>query len=134
MTPILRWFRDFRERWLGKMYEGPEPPERLATMVIAFAQMNPQATRFDWTRFAIEHARECYRAGWTRGFEYVERDPEERAAIRHLDPETLASALDPNWRWSPELTIDGIPREPVPEFVASEDDEMARLVKLVREA
>ena len=133
MTPLVRWFRNIRERIFGSFYDGPEPPDRLAQMVIAFALTNPQATRFDWTRFAIEHARECYRAGYTRGYEYIERDPDERAILTQLDPDALADALDPDWRWSPELDLNGIPKEPVNEFVFSEREEMERLMKQVRE-
>lgn len=133
MPPIVRWFRDIRERIFGKFYDGPEPPDRLAQMVIAFALTTPQATRFDWTRFAIDHARECYRAGYTRGVEYVERDPDERALLSQLDPDAIADALSPDWRWSPELDLNGIPKEPVQEFVFGEPEEMERLMKQVRE-
>jgi hypothetical protein len=132
MTPVARWFRNARERLLGKFFDGPEPPERLSQMVIAFAETNPQATRFDWARFAIEHGRECYRSAYTRGLEYTERDPDEQALLAKLDPETLANAMDPTWHdwvWSPELRLDGIPRETVREFVFSEQEEMQRLIK-----
>lgn len=133
MTPIVKWFRNFRERVFGKYDDGPDPPERLAQMVIAFAQTTPQATRLDWTRFAIEHARESYRAGYTRGYEYTERDPDERAILSQLDPETLATALDPNWLWqSPPLTLDGILEEPVRELIFTENEEMQRLLEQVR--
>lgn len=132
MTPLVRWFRDIRERLFGKYFDGPEPPDRLSQMVIAFAQTNPQATRFDWTRFAIDHARECYRAGYTRGYEYTERDPDERAIISQLDPDLIATALDPDWKWSAELNINGIPKEPVREMVFSEQEEMQRLMDQVR--
>lgn len=129
MTPVGRWFRNVRERIFGSFFDGPEPPERLSQMVIAFAQTNPQATRFDWARFAIDHARECYRAGYTRGVEYIERDPDERVLLAQLAPEALASAIDPDWQWSPELTMDGIPKDEVREFVFTEQEEMQRLIK-----
>lgn len=115
MTPVVRWFRNLREKLFGKFYEGPEPPERIGEIVIVYANTFPAATRADWVRFAADHAREAYRAGYVRGVEYIERDPEERVILTQLDPDVVADALSPDWRWSPEVELQGdsdfVPRE-----------------------
>lgn len=98
MTRIMRWFNHMRERWLGQWYEGPEMPERLAQVVVAFANDNRHATRGDWTLFAVEHAREVYRSAYRRGYEYAERDPEPVSQL----PEEIMGQVDPNWAWNSE--------------------------------
>ncbi len=86
------------EKLFDRFYEGPEPPDRLGDMVIAFANMYPSATRLDWVQFASEHARECYRSGYLRGFEYAEREPDEP----EVDPDELMDALEGRaWRDNP---------------------------------
>jgi hypothetical protein len=128
-TPVVRWFRNIREKLLGKFYDGPEPPARIVEMVVVWANMNPTATRAEWVRFVSEHAKECYRAGWVRGYEYTERDPDERAIISQLDPELIATAMDPNWRWSPEVQLEEDPQTVVPEMQLNEREEMERLLR-----
>lgn len=91
---VRAWIRRWADRVTDRYYEGPQPPARLAQMVVEFANQHPNATRAEWVRFACGHARECYRSGWTRGEEHAERDPTELSGI----PEQLADALDPSWR------------------------------------
>lgn len=101
------------ERWLGRLYEGPAPPDRLVEMVFAFAEMYPNATRRQWVLFAASHARESYRSGYVRGFEYVERDPD---FFKDRSPDEVAAQLDPHeFPWSPDITLTR-PDEVVPEF------------------
>lgn len=129
MTPLVRWFRNLREKLFGSFFEGPAPPDRLAQMAIVFANTNPTATRAEWLRFCIEHARESYRAGWVRGYEYTERDPDERAIISQVDPDVVATAMDPDWQWSPEVTLTEEPTEVIREEQLTEREEMERLFK-----
>ncbi len=130
MTPLVRWFRDVREKLFGRFYDGPQPPERLDKIVVVFSHLHQNATKRDWVEFAIAHARESYRSGWVRGFEHVERDPDERAIIEHADPDVMADALDPDWRWSPEVELSGERLDvPVPEMAPSEREAMEQMIK-----
>lgn len=99
MTPFLRWLRRTRERLFGTWVEGPEPPDRLRTMVLLFANARPFATRQEWVDFAAHHAGECYRTGYLRGLERGERD-EGAQPWRESPPEQVADALMPGWRRS----------------------------------
>lgn len=94
---IKRWATKKLETVLDRYYEGPEPPERLTQLVLAFVELYPHATRADWMRFAIDFGKECYRSGYQRGAEYVERAPETWRP--DMPPEMVADALDPDWRW-----------------------------------
>lgn len=105
MTPFKRLSGRILERLRGVYHEGFEAPERLGEMVVAFANEYPHATRADWVRFASDHAAECYRSGYTRGYERVERDFEN--AMPNNRPEDIADELDPDWRWSPEIVLLG---------------------------
>ena len=107
MTPFVRWLRNAWQRSIGAFYEGPEAPDRLRAMVIVFANTFPNATRGEWVRFAVEHASECYRSGYMRGVEYAERDPE--GWMPGVPPESIADALDPDWRWSDPVDLIGSP-------------------------
>lgn len=104
-----RWVRAAVERYLGRYYEGPDAPERLGEMVLAFANLHPKASRADWVCFAARHAAECYRAGWLRGVEHIERAGDMPAVV--AASEQIADALNPDWRWSPGLTLEGSPRD-----------------------
>lgn len=101
MTKFSRWVRNRLEHFLERYYEGPDPPARIGEAVIIFANLNPLATRAQWTQFAAEQARESYKAGWLRGIEYVERDPDWHPT---LPPEIVADMMDPHWR-DPERGI-----------------------------
>jgi hypothetical protein len=105
VTILSRLSRGIVERLRGIYYEGPEPPGRLAEMAVAFANQYPHATRGEWVRFCGEHAGECYRSGYVRGVERAERDYERSMPERA--PEDVADELDPDWRWSPDITLLG---------------------------
>lgn len=92
---FVRWLQRTRDRLLGVWNEGPEPPERLAEIVQTFAEQHPHATRGDWIRFTTSQLGEVWTQAWLRGFEHAERDPDT------FDPDELATALDPDWRWRP---------------------------------
>jgi hypothetical protein len=116
MTPLKRWLKRTAEKLLARYDEGPEAPARLTQMVVDFADHNPRATRGEWAEFAAAHAAECYRTGWVRGAEYIERVPEVWRP--DVPPEEVADSLDPEWRHSPPVILDprGIPpEEPEPD-------------------
>lgn len=131
MTPLQRWIRGKLEKWAGNFYEGPQPPDRLDAIVLAFVDTYPNATRRQWIDFAREHAREAYRAGYMRGFEYTERDPEGWRP--DLPPELLADMIDPSWRWTPMDSgieqVEDAPVEDVPDEVRRIIEEMKRTVQ-----
>jgi hypothetical protein len=93
------------ERLLARWEEGPDAPLRLGEIVLAFANMYPKATRAEWVRFATLHAAECYRSGYVRGYEHVERLQDMGEMIEMS--EAVADRLDPNWRWQPGITLEG---------------------------
>lgn len=97
------WLRDKFEKAVGTYYEGEEPPERIGQQVIVFANMHPHATRAEWTEFAAEFARECYRAGYLRGVEWVERDEQREGGP---SPEEIANQLDPDWIWRRAVVLE----------------------------
>jgi hypothetical protein len=132
MTPLFRWFRNAYEKLFGKFFEGPQPPARLGEIVIVFANKYPAATRDDWVRFATEHANECYRSGWVRGYERGERDPDERDIIAQARPEVLADALEHDWRWSPEVVLNEPERVPK-ESAQTEAEEVEELMRELRD-
>jgi hypothetical protein len=128
MTPLLKFIRDAWQKFTSRYYEGPEPPSRFGEIAALFANDHPDATRLDWTMFASEHARCAYREGFLRGMEYSERDLEELRALKDLDPETLADALDPNWRTNDPVQLNE-PEERIPERVGTEAEEVERLLR-----
>lgn len=120
MTPFLSFVKRAAEKIFGEWYEGPNPPERLLAMVEAFAKAYPHATRGEWIGFAAEQAREAYKAGWVRGIEYVERDPDWHP---DLPPEIIADMLDPDWRTERGIFLD----EELAFVVPEEHDEVEEL-------
>lgn len=95
MTRFTKFLRDLGERFFGKFYEGPDAPERLREMVVAFSNSHPTASRVEWVEFAATLAEEAYKTGYVRGFEYTERTYDWRP---DLPPEVLADMLDPGWK------------------------------------
>ncbi len=121
MTPLKRWLRRTIERLLKRWYEGEEPPDRLGDMIVQWANENPNATRGEFLSMAIQITEESWMSGFSRGVEYVERDPE---FFEDRQPDTIADAFDPTWREeSPAITLDGDPNEIVPpdEVIEFED-------------
>lgn len=100
MTPIVKTLRNIYERVRGRFYDGPDPPRRLADMVVVFANMHPDATRAQWANFASLHAAECYRSGYVRGYEWCERDLDSRDP--DVDPERLMEQMGHGWEWMDE--------------------------------
>lgn len=103
MTRLGRLVRNLTERLLGRYYEGPHPPQRLAEQVAEWAAMHPTATRAEWAAFAVRFAHGAYKDGFVRGFEWAERD------LDRLDlgePERLAEleAYDFVWHSPDHLT------------------------------
>lgn len=113
MTPLVRWLRNRAEAWLGRLYEGPSAPKRLREQAIAFANMHPNATRGEWLAFAAGFAEECYEAGYVRGLEWAERDPEPEGG--KPSPEEIADEMDPDWLWRPSLVMELPEGDVVPE-------------------
>lgn len=111
MTRFGKWLRRRLERWLGRYYEGPTPPDRLGELAIHWANANPEASRGEFVALAIQLAEESYMLGYTRGVEYVERDP---TFFDDRNPDAVADDLDPWWRIRPAITLDGDPYELVP--------------------
>ena len=101
---VRRWLRDKFEQTIGVYYEGEEPPRRLREQVISFANLYPRATRAEWAEFAASFAEECYRAGYLRGVEWVERD--EQRDPNAPTPEEIANDMDPDWIWRPLVKLE----------------------------
>ena len=128
MTILSRWIATRAEKYLERYYEGPEPPVRLADIVIEFANLYPTATRAQWVRFVTEHAREAYRSGYQRGYEYVERDPDFFS--KDMPPEMIADLHDPDWRWRPMRSGIGYGEpDAVPKDEPDEYEETLRQIK-----
>jgi hypothetical protein len=60
-----------------------------------------------WEMFASELARSAYREGWTRGYEWAERDLD--AKPKH-DPEVLAEQLAHAWKLSDAPRVEELMR------------------------
>ena len=134
MTPVVRWLKNWAEKFAKRYYEGPEPPERLHTEIKAFAKMYPHATRAEWVEFATAHSGGAYEEGYVRGFEYVERDRE--AWYPDVDPEVIADAVDPGWRWGEPFSVLDDPDKQVPEefdAVGALREQMDRLARRHKE-
>lgn len=113
MTRAGRFLRNLLERLLGRYYEGPHPPRRLAEEVKLFRIYYPGATAEQWSRFATRLASNAYEEGFVRGYEWQERgwdgpvdDPEQLLELEAHDwslaeqnptvAEALAAGIDPN--------------------------------------
>jgi hypothetical protein len=112
VTPLKKALRNIVQRMAHSYYEGPEPPKRITDIVEHFALSSPTATFTEWKDFAILHAREAYKTGYTRGFEYAERDFDLKKAS--TNPEILAAEQNHDWG-----TNDGLP----PAIVNAEAEE-----------
>lgn len=106
-TLLARFLRDLWERIRGTFREGPDPPPRLAEEVRLFRCLAKEApTEEEWEAFAAGLADRAYRAGFVRGYHWLERSwdgppvsPERilelEAHHRHLavDPAVLADPM-----------------------------------------
>lgn len=93
MTIFGRFVRRQIERWLDRWKEGPVPPKRLGLVVEDFARRYPKATKREWIAFAQRWSAECYRTGWQRGYENVERTWPGPP----IEPEQLVKDYDFSW-------------------------------------
>jgi hypothetical protein len=93
VTRFARFLRNLFERLLSRYYEGPNPPRHIGEEARVFRILNPRATPREWEDFAKRHAENCYRSGFTRGYEWQERDWPGPAE----DPEVLAEAMEHDW-------------------------------------
>lgn len=88
-----RFFRRLIEKWLGRYYEGPDPPRRIEEELRIWMYLNPDADRetvIGYCGFLLDSS---YREGFTRGYEWQERGwggPE-------VDPEVLAELEAQDW-------------------------------------
>jgi len=71
---LRRKHRKMLERYRGMYYEGPRPPLRIRDEILVFEHLHPCASNEQWKRFALQLARNCYRDGFVRGYEWLERD------------------------------------------------------------
>lgn len=115
MTPLRRKLREWLERFLKRFYEGPRPPARYRDLVLMFRRLNPDATADQWEAFAHGIAESAYQDGYTRGYEWTERDLD--AKPKH-DPDVLAELHRHDWdlNLSPEervLVERGDPNDPL---------------------
>ncbi len=78
MSMLTRAARRIYEKLRSMYYEGPEPPDRLAQIVVDFANSHPKANRKQWVAFAVAIAGDSYRDGYMRGLEWAERDLSRR--------------------------------------------------------
>ncbi len=134
MTPVGKAIRRIADRIAKRLYEGPEPPRRLADEVRAFRRLYPDASGDEWEEFATTIAENSYRDGYVRGFEWTERDLDSKPKD---DPDVLAEQMRHDWAPSdnPDVRLalqQGDPRDPLasasPEARAALFDEIgARL-------
>lgn len=132
MTRLGRLFRNIVEKLLTRFYEGPQAPQRLSEQVVAFAVMHPTATREEWAQFATRLATGAYRDGFTRGFEWAERDLDR---LDVGDPERVAElqAHDFTWHSPGHLTSRELAERVDGEFYETlpDDEQKARYLDAV---
>lgn len=75
---LRRWLRMKLDRARSRFHEGPHPPARLFEPAQVFRVAHPDATADDWVSFAQVAIASAYREGYTRGFEWRERDLEAK--------------------------------------------------------
>jgi hypothetical protein len=104
VTPAARLLKRLCQRLFGTLDEGYAPPVRYRELAMMFANRHPKATRADWVEFAAGMADEAHKAGFVLGWEadVCTADKPWRADA----PERAAAALDPGWRWAPEVLLD----------------------------
>ena len=124
-TRLQRWIAKLAERVVGRYYEGPEPPLRLAEQVVMFAATHKDVTVDEWARYATALAGSAYRSGYVRGLEWAERDLDK---LDVGDPDVLASneAHDFEWHAPEALTTDELQQVVGGDFLAQLPDDAAR--------
>jgi len=81
------------EKWLGRYYEGPEPPRRLGEELRLWAALNPDVDRAAVVGYAACLVDAAYRDGFVRGYDWQERGWTGPG----VDPEALAEAAAQDW-------------------------------------
>lgn len=113
---LKRTFRKLVEKYAGTYYEGPTPPKRLAERVKMFQLYYPDASQDRWALFALTLATNCYKEGFTRGYDWTERGwegpvmpPEQVAELQAHD----WSLAEQNPDWQRMMTMGYDPRDPL---------------------
>jgi hypothetical protein len=91
---LIKHLRKWIEWLFGVWYEGPQPPPRLAKIIQLFRASHPNASADEWEAMAISFANECYRSGYTRGYEASERCFEAPS----IAPDVYADRVMDGWR------------------------------------
>ena len=99
---MIRKIRRGFEWLFGRWYEGPQVPDRLIQEVDFFMKWHPHATKGQWAHFAAGLSEASYKAGYMRGYEYVERQELSRKA----NPDMFADEMDPDWRDRPAARLE----------------------------
>lgn len=99
---LRRKLAKLRDRWKGQFYEGPEPPPRLFEEVQLFKLCHPDPTPEQWEHFVVTFALNCYRDGFIRGHQWLERGWEGPL----MDPDRIAELTAHDW----SLATQGGPR------------------------
>ena len=124
--------RIFAEKLIGRYYEGPSPPVRLAEQVVAFGAGNPTASREEWAVFVTRLVQSAYRDGFTRGREWEARDLDSLSPDAPLREAEEASH---NFAWeSPaRMTADQLAERVDGEFFETlpDDEQKARYLDTV---
>lgn len=115
-TWLKRFITKVADKAAGTFYEGPTPPRRLAERVQLFRLHYPNATPEEWAKFSLTFGTNCYREGFTRGYDWAERgwdgpdvDPEQAAELQAHD----WSLAEENPDWQRMLTMGYDPRDPM---------------------
>jgi hypothetical protein len=92
-TWLKRFIVKLLERVTSSFYEVAAPPRRLAERVRLFQVYNANASPEQWVQFALTFGQNCYREGFTRGYEWQERGWPGPA----VDPDHLAEIEAQDW-------------------------------------
>lgn len=131
MTPFVKFLRNSWEKAFGKFYEGPQAPDRVENMVVAFMKMNPHATRKEWAAFAARHAAEAYASGYSRGFEWAERDLDR---LPKDSPEVKDHDARHSWAWEGGGMIADYEPVDIDDVVADDDEAIRRSLDVYEKA
>jgi hypothetical protein len=90
---FVRWLMRLVEKWMGRYYEGPEPPRRLGEELRLWMALNPDSPREVVQGYATCLLEAAYRDGFVRGYDWQERGWSGPS----IDPEVLAEAQAQDW-------------------------------------
>lgn len=96
MNKAKLFIRQLADRWLGRAYEGPDPPRRIVDEVKMFQVCYPNATAEQWQRFAVRFGENLFRDGFTRGYQFRTLEGEPGVVLEDLNaPHDWAPSDDP---------------------------------------